>query len=388
MKPRRVGTATGIRVNGSLIIGGAILLMMVLANLVAYTTSPQLSRPDLQYEPPHARWLQRLLRTGEVRDRMTDVNGQPRYDAEVFSSRPSITGIAGTPYEYAPRALYPLSHFALESGAPAGLTADSVTGAITGAPVTPGKYKMSLTAVTSAARSVGQEYSLYVDDGYRVLGTDSRGRDVLLQLLASARYTIVPGIIAVMIGVGGGLLLGALGGFHGGGYRQVQNAITAIVQSVPSLLMIFIVGAISGYNIHVLMLLVGLILLPETANEVAERVENFRLREFVEAARELGLRDRTILWNEIIWHNTRSLLLTKVAQAFVYAILVEVTLSYLKLTDPDSPQLGSMLIEGRDAIVNQTTSALGVATLATLLVLIAGFSLTERGLLRAMERTR
>ena len=137
-----------------------------------------------------------------------------------------------------------------------------------------------------------------------------------------------------------------------------------------------------------MMVIVGLILLPETANGVFERVESFQKREFVEAARELGMRDRTILWNEIVWHNARSFLLTKVTQGFVYAILVAVTLSYLGLTDRNLPQIGGMLMDGREAMINKTTSVVAVASLGALLMVIAGFSLMERGILRSWERRR
>ena len=78
----------------------------------------------------------------------------------------------------------------------------------------------------------------------------------------------------------------------------------------------------------------------------------------------------------------------KVTHAFVYAILVEVTLSYLGLTDESLPQIGGMLLEGREAVIYQITSVLAVASLSALLLVVAGFSLTERGILRAWERKR
>ena len=380
------GTSRGI-----LIAGAAILSNLLGANISAYVIPPERSRVDFLYEPPHVQWLQRLLWPSDVRDTIVHILGQSDTATSAtggFSTRPSATARKGRAFEYRARSSLPLSNFSLQGEVPDGIVVDPTTGVVSGVPTSVGKYEVVLAGTLGADRQAEQRFTLFVDDRLLLLGADGMGRDVLGRLGASAKYTIVPGLIAVLIGVAGGALLGALGGFYSGAARRIHQAVTAIIQSVPALLIIFIAGAIFHYNVYVMMVVVGLILLPETANGVFERVESFRKREFVEAARELGMRDRTILWNEIVWHNARSFLLTKVTQGFVYAILVAVTLSYLGLTDRNLPQLGGMLMDGREAMINKTTSVVAVASLSALLLVVAGFSLMERGILGTWERRR
>ena len=376
---------------GSLIAGIVILSVVLGANIAAYVIPPERSRADFLYEPPHAQWLQRLLWTSDVRDTVAHILGQSGNALSatgVFVTKPRPTARTGQPFEYRAQSSLPLTNFSLQGEVPNGITVDPGTGVVSGVPTSVGKYAVILAGTLDADRQAEQHFTLFVDDRMLVLGADGMGRDVLGRLVASARYTIVPGLIAVLIGVAGGALLGALGGFYAGAAGRVHQAVTAIIQSVPALLIIFITGAIFQYNAYVMMVVVGLILLPETANGVFERVQSFRRREFVEAARELGMRDRTILWNEIVWHNARSFLLTKVTQGFVYAILVAVTLSYLGLTDRNLPQIGGMLMDGREAMINKTTSVVAVASLSALLLVIGGFSLMERGILQTWARRR
>lgn len=376
--------------NRGLIVGAGILILLLIANSAAYVIRPETGRPEFRYEPPHVVWLQRLLGPTDVRDTVVHVIPQIDTAASVraFSTTPSATGKAGRLYVYRPRSTLALTNYTLQGDVPDGLTADSTTGVVSGVPRSARKYAMVLAAALGDDRRAEQHFTLFIDNRFLVLGADGRGRDVLMRIVASAKYTIVPGLVAVIIGVAGGALLGALGGFYGGPARRIQQIVTAVIQSVPALLIVFLVGAVFHYDVYVMMAVVGLVLLPETANGVFERVDNFRKREFVEAARELGMRDRTILWNEIVWHNARSFLLTKVSQAFVYAILVEVTLGYLGLTDRELPQLGGMLMDGREAMINQATNVIALAALTALLIVVAGFSLTEQGLLRRWERKR
>ena len=247
---------------------------------------------------------------------------------------------------------------------------------------------MLLDAEMGAGQRIERRFTLYVDDRLVLLGTDDRGRDLLFRLLATMKFTIVPGSIAVVISVVFGTLIGAYGGFYGGWARALLAGASTVIQSVPGLLLIFLAAVISVFNIYLVMVVVGVILIPETANGVLERVEALRKRDFVEAARELGMRDRTILWKEIVWHNARGFLVTRITQGFVFAILIDVTLSYMGLANLNSTRLGTMLLEGRTAVLGGQSTALALAPLSALLVAIVSFSLLERGVLGFWERRR
>ena len=131
------------------------------------------------------------------------------------------------------------------------------------------------------------------------------------------------------------------------------------------------------------MVVVGLVLLPETTRTIADRVRGFRDRQFVEAARELGIPDRSILWREIVWYNLRPLLLAQVARTFGFAILMEVTLSYFTLGHRRGTSWGSLLLEGK----NWLGSGLGgpwmlVFPAAAIVLAVSGFRMIEAGISR------
>ena len=286
----------------TLFAGVAILMLLFVANVRAYVIPVESGRADFGYEPSHVSWLQRMLWTSTLRDTITSIFGQvdsATASTKAFTSIPQVTGLKGRLYEYRPHSELKLTDFSLQGDQPDGIAVNPSSGVISGVPTATGKYDMVLAATLGADRRVEQHFMLFIDDRFLVLGADGRGRDILRRLGAAAKYTVVPGIIAVLVGVAGGAMLGAFGGFYGGAAQSALKAITAIIQSVPALLIVFLIGAIFNYNVYVMMVVVGLILLPETANGVFERVESLRKREFVEAARELGMRDRTILWNEI-----------------------------------------------------------------------------------------
>lgn len=389
-RPALVGRALPSR--WGLRLGLVVLTAVTLLNGWAYLSTDEPTRPDLRHSPSHILMLQRALGPEEVTD--TVVQGLSLLGAmesagvrRVFLSMPDLTAIVGERYEYQASTLEPLHDFSLSGVVPAELQIDPQSGAVTGVPSRPGRYDLVVGGTTNSGARAEQRFALFVDDRFLWLGSDGLGRDIVRRIGSAMRFTMVPGFIAALVGVGLGVLLGAFAGFYGGVAQRVQRGVTAVVQSQPALLVIFLAAAAVNYRVLWLMPVVGALLLPETANGVAERVESFRRREFVEAARELGMSDPMILWNEIIWHNARAFILSRVSQAFVYALLVEVTLSYLGVADDTVPQLGSMLKAGREDLMANAGSTLAFATLGMILLIIAAFSLVERGVLQRWERT-
>jgi peptide/nickel transport system permease protein len=372
----------------SLVTGAILCTLLTGLSVAAWFVPEEVSRVGVRHEPPHPAWLRTVMWHNPAHDSIVRFMGDATATEEegVFDAPPLPIARVGRRYEYRPAPSIPLAEFTLR-GQPDGLAVDPVTGVVSGIPAKPGSYELALEARLDDDRSVVLRFPLFVDDRFLLLGADERGRDLARRLLNATRYTIVPGLIAVLVGVGGGVLVGAVSGFRGGPTRRALRGLTSMLQSIPGLLVVFIAAVLSNFQLHVVMATVGLILLPETANGVSERVASFRRSDFVEAARELGLRDRTILWNEIIWQNCRSYVLSRCTQAFVFAILMEITLTYMGLTQ-HSTSLGYMLVQGRNAWVADTSSVQGVVTLISVLLFVAAFGLLERGIRLRWEGPR
>ncbi|MBK8056863.1 MAG: ABC transporter permease subunit [Gemmatimonadetes bacterium] len=394
------GQAPGARTSASrrrggstLSIGAAMFVTLLLFNVWGALMGEVPSREALRYAPPAPRLLRGLLWDNPTRDTV-ESDGAGLFDltpgdsvVRAFRSMPEVRATRGSAYSYQPVTEAALREFVL-SGQPPGLSVDPVSGVVSGNPTELGRFDVVLEGRLPDDRRAMQIFPLFVDDRVLLLGADRRGRDIFLLLVRSARLTLLPGFVALVIGVGVGVVVGALGGFYGGATRRLLGGFSLVVQSVPGLLLVFLTVAASGFNLWLAMTVVGLTLLPETAGGVLERVESLKRRDFVEAARELGMRDRTILWNEIVWHNARTFVVGRVMQCLAYAVLVEVTLSYMGLAAPNAESLGEMLKGGREALIGQSSNVEAVASLFVLLFLVTTFSLLERGIVRAWDRRR
>jgi len=376
------------------VVGAVLLALLVAANVWGAVIGEIRSRESLRYAPPSWAPIRTLLWEHQVREEIADdgagvfASGAMDSSSTVFSSTPAQRARLGEPYRYRPSSNLELSAFTV-SGAPPGIDVDGLSGELSGTARQLGTFPVELQAVVSDGRRVVQRFDLFVDDRLLLLGADQRGRDVFRMLVRAARLTLVPGAIAVAIGVGLGVVAGAFAGFYGGRTRTMVVGVTTVVQSVPGLLLVFLTVVVSNFNLYLAMAMVGVILFPDSANGIRERVEHFKRRDFVEAARELGMRDRAILWSEIVWHNARTVVASRILQGFAYAILVEVTLSFMGFSAPNSESLGEMLRVGRAQAMGQQRSQVEVvAALAALLLIVLTFTLLERGIARSWDRRR
>jgi peptide/nickel transport system permease protein len=366
---------------------------LVALNIAGWIIPEERSREELRFEPPQFAALQKWLWASTIKDTVRVVDVFAASDAptpgrtHTFESVPLLTARVGRRYEYAPKVVGQLSDFSVEN-APNGITIDPSTGALTGTPTAAsvGSYDIVVSGRLDAAQRVEQRFTLFVDDRFLPLGADRRGRSVSRRLLSASKYTILPGLVVVLVSVVGGAILGAVGGFYAGVGARTVTMTTTVLQAVPGLLLIFLIAVLSEFSLGWTMVAVGLVLLPETAMGLFGQVQRLRERDFIEAARELGMRNREIIWSEIVWHNGRVFLLNRATQGFIFAILVDVTLSYMKLTDPNTPRFGAMVLDGRQDLVHGALLAL--APLAAILIIVGTFALAEFGVSKAWERAR
>jgi peptide/nickel transport system permease protein len=225
------------------------------------------------------------------------------------------------------------------------------------------------------------------------LGTDELGHDVLSQLVFAARTALLVAggsvVVAMLLGVPLGLLLG----YKGGWYDRIGARGMDIADALPGLMVGFVVIAILGRGMLVLILAIGIIFTMNFARTVRAVTLTERKKLYVDSAHVTGLPTRTILFRQILPNLTGPL----AVQGAVFlgnAIKVEAALSFLALGLPDSqPSWGGMLRVAAEHQADRPWMALppGLAILVTVLVLnLLGDGLNDAlsGRRRARRRTK
>ncbi len=210
------------------------------------------------------------------------------------------------------------------------------------------------------------------------LGTDRLGRDVLSRILYGGRIAVAVGLVAVIIGAGGGVTLGLISGYRAGRLDAILMRAVDGLMAFPALLLAIMVVAALGPGHLQTMAAIGVVLIPVFARLARAQTLAIRGQEFVLAARALGARDGAILLSHIL-PNIAGPLLIQTTVAFSGAVLAEASLSYLGLgTQPPMPSWGGMLQEARDVLFVGPWMAIwpGVAIAAAVL----GWNLLGDGL--------
>ncbi|WP_193367154.1 ABC transporter permease [Pelagibius marinus] len=179
------------------------------------------------------------------------------------------------------------------------------------------------------------------------LGTDLYGRDVLSRLMAGAVNSIAVSLVAVGIGAGLGVPLGALAAARRGLVEEVVMRFNDFTFAFPALLSAVMITAVLGPGAINSIIAIGIFNIPVFARLTRGASLSLWKRDFVLAARVAG-KGRTRITVEHILPNIASLLIVQMTIQFALAILAEAGLSYLGLgTQPPAPSWGKMLNEAQ-----------------------------------------
>jgi peptide/nickel transport system permease protein len=179
------------------------------------------------------------------------------------------------------------------------------------------------------------------------LGTDSLGRDIASQLLVGSQNSIVVGLIAVGIGMGFGVALGALASARRGWVEELVMRASDFTFAFPALLSAIMLTAIYGPGLVMSIVAIGIFNIPVFARLTRGAANAVWAREYVLAARAAGKGPWRITVDHVL-PNIASVLIVQATISFATAILAEAALSYLGLgTQPPQPSWGRMLNEAQ-----------------------------------------
>jgi peptide/nickel transport system permease protein len=180
-----------------------------------------------------------------------------------------------------------------------------------------------------------------------LLGTDQLGQDILSQMIYGTRLSLIVGVIATLIAGIIGLLIGLIAGYFGGIRDQVLMRLADMQLAFPSILLAMVLVAVIGPSLLFLVLVLGLTGWVPYARVVRAEVLVLRQKEFVTAARGIGVSDAAIIRRHMI-PNVMAPLATIATLQVASMIIIAASLSYLGLgVPPSDPSWGAMIQEGQ-----------------------------------------
>lgn len=201
-------------------------------------------------------------------------------------------------------------------------------------------------------------------------GSDVLGRDMAVGLAYGARISLLVGITSTLGAIGIGVLLGAVAGYYGGVVDDLLMRFTEFFQIIPTFVLLMVLVAFMQPSLGSAVIGIALISWPQVARVVRGEFLSLRQREFVQAARVLGLSDARIIFSQIL-PNALSPIVVISSLMVGNAILTESALSFLGLGDPNLLSWGSMIGGSRSAmwVAWWTTVLPGLCIMVTVLAL-------------------
>lgn len=183
-------------------------------------------------------------------------------------------------------------------------------------------------------------------------GTDNKGRDILSRVLYGGRISISVAIMAAVLSVGIGLLVGLFSGYMGGRIDTAAMLIVDLILAFPSLLLAIGISVILPPGIYTVMIAIASVGWASFARLIRGYVLSSKEAQFIEAARAIGCGNKRILFVHLL-PQCLPLIVVMMGLKLGGYILTEASLSFLGLgAQPPTPSWGSMVSANRVFIVS------------------------------------
>jgi ABC-type dipeptide/oligopeptide/nickel transport system permease subunit len=220
------------------------------------------------------------------------------------------------------------------------------------------------------------------DNSY-ILGTDFLGRDIMSRLIYGARISLAIGLIPPLITLAIGTLLGMTAGYYGGKTDYLIMRLADICMSFPSLLLAMVVMYTLGASLFNIFIALSIVNWGGASRIIRAQTLSLKQKEFVEAARSMGVSKWKILWRHI-FPNCIPSLIVLFTLSVPEAIMSEAGLSFLGVgAQPPMPSWGLMISRGKEYLFSSPWVAI-TPGIAIFLVVIA-FNFIGDGLRDALD---
>jgi len=244
---------------------------------------------------------------------------------------------------------------------------------------------LAVYAVIAVFAPVIAPYDAYADRALpylppspsHLLGTNDIGQDILSELIAGARQSLIIGLIAAAISLSIGAVVGILAGWFGGIVDSALSAICSFFMTIPFFPLVILLSALIGAGALTPAIILGFLGWPEAARVLRAQTLALRQRQYILDIRAMGAGSLHILTRHVL-RELLPICTYRFILAFRSGVLAEATLSFLGLGSPIAKSWGNMLYyaQARNAFVTGTWKwwaippglALAVLVFALLLV--------------------